>query len=207
MRETARSSGVGAPPRPAGQRAEHIGDFAAVRRPGPQLFPHRRLNVREPVQIDGRSFGGEGVGGKARWLGLTEVVIGPLHERGQVRRAVRIVGRFRLAAPLPVAREQLVLGASADAVAGGIGAVAAKHQRNARLAAGLVGGLRCFRDQFAVKNGRRLVRWRVRSWLGRSASQDFVGAESSQLGQRGWSVPSIPIDFANVMPIVSADTG
>ena len=51
------------------QRAEHVGDFAAVRGPGPHLFPHRRLNVGEPVQIDGRSIGGEGVRGKARWLG------------------------------------------------------------------------------------------------------------------------------------------
>ena len=84
------------------QRAEHIGDLAAVRGPRPHLFPHRGLNVGEPVQIDRRTVGREGIRGKARRLGLAEVVIGPRHQRGQVGRSVRIVGRLRLGAPLAV---------------------------------------------------------------------------------------------------------
>ena len=54
-----------------------------------------------------------------------------------------------------------------------------------RRAAGLVGGLGRLRDQLAVENRRRLDGRRIRPRRGRSASQDLVGAEGAQTGERG----------------------
>ena len=128
-----------------------------MRCPGPKLFPHRSLNVGEPVEIDGRTVGREGTRCEAGRLGLAEVVVCPRYQRGQICRSVGIVGRLRLGAPLAEPSEQLLLGSRSYPVTCGIGAVASEHERNTRLAVGLVGGLRRLRDQLAVKDRRRLV--------------------------------------------------
>ena len=156
-----------------------------MRGPRPHPFPHRSLNVGEPVAIDGRTVGREGIRGEAGRLGLAEVVVCPRYQRGQICRSVGIVGRLRLGAPLPEPGEQLLLGGRPDPVTRGIGAVASEHERNTRLVLGLVGGLGRLRDQLAVKDRRRLVGRSASPRLGRRAAKDLFGAEGAQFGQRG----------------------
>ena len=150
-----------------------------MRSSGSQLFPHGSLHIGEPVQIDWRTVCSEGVCGKARRLGLAEVVVGPRDHRGNLGCSIRVVGCLRIGAPLAVPVEEILLGPSLDPVASGVGAIAAKHQWNARLVATLVRDLRCFSDQLAVKNRRRLVGWPIGSRLGRTPKH-IVGAEAPQ---------------------------
>ena len=151
-----------------------------MRGSGLHPFPHRRLNIREPVEVRGRTVCCEGAGCEASWFSLPEVVVGLGYQRGHIRRSVGIVGRLCLTAPLTEPGEQLLLGCRFYPVTRGIGAIASEHDGNTRLAVCLVGGLRRLRDQLAVKDRSRLVR---RS-AGR-AVKHLIGAESAQTGKCG----------------------
>ena len=48
-------------------------------------FAHRRLNIGEPVEIDGRTVCGESARCEAGRLGLPEIVVCLRYQRGQIR--------------------------------------------------------------------------------------------------------------------------
>src|SRR3954467_408044 len=59
------------------QGTEYKSNFAAVRSPSSHSFPHRSLNIGEPVEIHGRTVGREGTRCEAGRLGLAKVVVCP----------------------------------------------------------------------------------------------------------------------------------
>ena len=178
-----------------------------MRGAGAQFLPKSALHVGEAIEVSWRPIGCERVCGEPRRLGLAEVVIGPRHQRGEVRGSVTIVGRLCQLAPLAEPREQLVLGRGLYPVAGGVGAVAAGQERNPWLSSGPVGAFSRLGNQFAVEDGRRLVDGRFAPGWGGAPRRTCSALRLRNFARASWSVPSIPIDLANWLPIVSADTG
>src|SRR5580658_5446158 len=167
------------------QSAKYEADLATVRSSRLQELSHASLNIRETVEVGGRTVCGKGAGREPGRLGLAKVVVCFRYQRGYIFRSVGIVCRFCLRAPLTEAREELFLGGRLDSVAGCFGAVASEHDRNTRLMVRFVRGFRCFGDKLAIEDWSRLVRRGGSPCTGGPTVKNLLGTEGAEFGQRG----------------------